>query len=220
MNLAHELRSPLASLRALIDLLAEDYGVMNERDSRLLLQALRRAIVRFQRMVENLIDMGTVQAGRFHVRPIPNMLEKIVQEAISQVELQLQASAHSLQVSLEDDSVIVLADWPRLVQVMVNLLTNASKYSPKGTSILLSSRQVENMVRVDITDHGPGIAPEDQLHLFERFYRVKRAEDDGIGIGLGLALAKAIIEGHGGEIGLESQLGQGTTFWFTLPRVE
>jgi signal transduction histidine kinase/HAMP domain-containing protein len=220
MNVAHELRGPLASLRAFVELLREDYATMTKRDSKLLLQALQRAVVKFQRLVENLIDIGTVQAGQFQVRPLSEALGNIMDEATSQVEALLMASEQHLELEVPDPSIHVLADRPRVVQVLVNLLTNASKYSPEKETIRLSTQQDGDFIRIQVTDHGGGISPDAQIHLFERFYRVKRGDDEGLGIGLGLALSKAIVEAHGGQIGVESQVGAGSTFWFSLPEVK
>jgi len=120
-------------------------------------------------------------------------------------------------LNLEDAGVMVLADEDRVVQVLVNLLTNASKYGPAGQTIQVSSRRLGDFVRVQVQDQGPGIAPEARSHLFERFYRAKRGRKEATGLGLGLALAKAIVEAHGGQIGVESEPGHGAIFWFTLP---
>ncbi len=220
LNVAHELRGPTASVRALIEVLWEDYANISKRDAKLLIGTLQRATVKFQRLVENLIDIGTVQAGQFHVQPQPNELAPIVKEAASQVEALIRSSEQALELDVVDPSIMVLADERRVIQVIVNLLTNASKYSPENQPIALSTRRQGNFVRIEVTDHGPGIPPEAQLRIFERFYRVKRESEEAIGIGLGLALAKAIVEAHGGQIGLESEVGQGSTFWFTLPEVK
>ncbi len=217
LNLAHELRAPIASLRSFIELLREDYASMNKRDAKLLLQALHRAVVKFQRLVENLVDIGRVQAGQFQVRPLPCDLEQLIEEANYQVEPVLHANEQRLEIQIHDPAAMVLADGPRAIQVLVNLLTNASKYGPENQPILLHTCVEGKFIRIQVTDRGQGIAPEDQAHIFERFYRVKRDDDEGMGIGLGLALSKAIVEAHGGQIGVNSQLGQGATFWFTLP---
>ncbi len=216
LNVAHELRGPIASLRSFIELLREDYATMNKRDAKLLLQALQRAVGKFQRLVENLIDIGRIQAGQFQVRPVPSELDQLLEEARDQVELVLKANDQHLEIQIHDPTAIVLADGPRVIQVLVNLLTNASKYSPEDQPILVSTCEEGNFIKIQVIDHGQGIAPEDQARIFERFYRVKREDDEGMGIGLGLALSKAIIEAHGGQIGVDSQLGQGATFWFTL----
>jgi signal transduction histidine kinase len=110
----------------------------------------------------------------------------------------------------------VLANRPYTRQVLTHLLRNASKYSPAGEPIRVRAERTGGHVRVTVEDRGPGIAAEQQAGLFERFYRVRAGYDEP-GIGLGLAIAKGIIEAHGGSIGIESQIGVGTSVWFTLP---
>ncbi|MBI5303138.1 MAG: HAMP domain-containing protein [Chloroflexi bacterium] len=221
MNAAHEFRGPLASLRASIELLAEDYATMSKQDLGVMLRAMQRAVVKFQGLVENLIDVGNIQAGRFRVRTMPVRLSSLIEDALDQMTPLLQGRAQSAQVRLESlAGCIVLADRARITQVLINLLTNASKYGPEGEPITFTAENAESFVTLRVTDRGPGIQPEEQSRLFQRFYRGRRAEEEGIGIGLGLALAREIVQLHGGQIGVESRVGEGTTFWFSLPRVE
>ncbi len=218
MNAAHELRGPLASLRASIELLIEDYATMGKQDLGVMLRTMQRAVVKFQALVENLIDMGNIQAGRFRVRPIPTQLHSLVEDALAQVNPLLRGRSQSVEVKVDCPTVFVSADRPRIVQVLINLLTNASKYGPEGEPITLSAFSNDGFAVIEVTDHGSGIAPEEQQQLFKRFYRGRRAEEEGIGIGLGLALAREIVQAHGGRMDVRSQVGEGTTFWFTLPR--
>jgi signal transduction histidine kinase len=111
----------------------------------------------------------------------------------------------------------VLADKRYARQVLTNLLANASKYSPEQSEIKVMANPNGNMVNISVIDQGPGIPPEQQAGLFERFYRV-RSDTDAPGVGLGLAIAKGIVEAHGGSIGIDSALGSGTSVWFTLPK--
>lgn len=218
LNVAHELRSPLSSLRATIDLLSEEYVSMNRRDLKLMIHAMQRALGRFQNLVENLIDMGSIQAGQFTIRTVNTDLRRMLNETIHMVKPILDGREQPLEVNIDlPEDYLVCIDQPRLIQVMFNLLNNASKYGPEGQPILLSVFRQGGFVVVQVTDKGPGIPPEDQVHLFERFYRSKRIDQEGSGIGLGLALARGIIQAHGGKIGLESRAGKGTTFWFSIP---
>jgi signal transduction histidine kinase len=203
-------------LRTFIELLEEDYATLSTQDAQHLMQALDRAVGRLQSLLDNLMDIGTIRSGQFTVRPLPSQLEGIIEEAVSQVEPLLKASGQPLERH-DRTGLVVMADWQRVVQVLLNLLTNASKYSPENQPITLAVHSENGFVRIQVTDCGPGIAPEDQLHLFERFYRVKGNREGAVGIGLGLALSKAIVESLGGQIGLDTHPGQGTTFWFTLP---
>jgi signal transduction histidine kinase len=221
MNAAHEFRGPLASLRASIELLVEDYATMSKQDLSVMLRSMQRAVVKFQGLVENLIDVGNIQAGHFRVRAVPVRLISLIEDALDQLTPLLQGRSQSVQVqSNEFSNWVVFADRARITQVLINLINNASKYGPEGEPIVISAENDANFVIVRVTDAGPGIQPEEQSRLFQRFYRGRRAEEEGIGIGLGLALAREIVQAHGGQIGVSSQMGTGTTFWFSLPRVE
>ncbi len=212
MNIAHELRAPTTALRTLIDVLLQDYSSASRQEAKLLIQALERAVIRFQSLVENLIDIGNIQGGRFHVRPLPTELDPIIKQATSQVSNQLKANDQTIDLQLPP-GLVVLADPTRIVQVLVNFISNASKYGPESQPIRLEVCPEGNAVRISVSDRGKGIPLQDQPRLFERFYRAK---DEGVGLGLGLALSKAIVEAHGGQIGLASAEGQGSAFWFTL----
>ena len=221
MNAAHELRGPLASLRASIELLVEDYAVMPKQEMAVMLRTLQRAIVKFQGLVENIVDIGNIQAGRFRVRPTPTRLDNLVADVMTQISPLLTGRAQRVQVRIECPvPCMVSADRPRIVQVLINLITNASKYGPEGESIDLHAFPKDEFIIIEVTDRGPGIPPEEQAHLFQRFYRGRRAEEEGIGIGLGLALAREIVTAHGGQMDVQSKVGEGTTFWFSLPKAE
>jgi signal transduction histidine kinase len=217
VNAAHELRGPLAALRASVEALIEEQSTVSKQELNFMLRNMQRAVVRFQGFAENLIDMGNVLAGRFMVRPVPSPLDDILDAATGQVAPLLEVREQSLEVkNLCSQGGSVFADPARIIQVLVNLLNNASKYGPEGGPIVLSISADQRMVIVRVIDRGPGIALDEQPHLFQRFYRGKRVALDGAGLGLGLALTKEIVEAHGGEIGIESQIGEGTTVWFSL----
>jgi signal transduction histidine kinase len=129
-------------------------------------------------------------------------------------------SHRTIVLSLELDQLLVTADAGRIEQVLGNYLSNALKYSPEGTSVSVSLSACSERVRVAVMDQGPGLPPEEQQRIWERFRRVagmKTLDGSGVGLGLGLYICKTIIELHGGEVGVESCVGDGSTFWFTLP---
>lgn len=220
LSVAHELEGPLASWRASVELLLEDYGEMTRTELGLMLRTLQKTAIRFQGLVEALVDIGKLEAGKFRIQPTPVSYERLIKDSISQIEPVLQRKGQNLRV--ETDAVAlkrVMADRTRIGQVIINLVRNASKYSPDGEPILVTTRTEAGRLFFQVTDRGSGIDPEEQEHIFERYYRSKRVEEDGAGIGLGLALAKAIIQAHGGEIGVTSELGKGATFWFSLAEI-
>ncbi len=217
VNAAHEFRGPLAALRTSVEVLIDDQSTLSKQELNFMLRNMQRAVVRFQGFAENLIDMGNIIAGRFMVRPLPCRFREILELAIGQVKSQLEAREQTLDVRMHcPKDCGVFADRARIVQVLVNLIGNASKYGPDRESIVVSISADKRFMIVEITDRGPGVPPDEQDRLFQRFYRGKRAMFEGTGLGLGLALAKEIVEAHGGQIGLKSQMGAGTTLWFSL----
>lgn len=220
LNVAHELEGPLASWRASLDLLMEDYATISTRDLGVMLRTLQRTAVKFQGLVETLIDIGKMQSGRFIVRPSMGRFNQLILDSLGQIEPLLKTRGQQLELNLDSTpGCVVMADRTRMIQVVVNLLKNASKYAPEDQPVGLRAYQEGAFVFLEVTDHGPGIPPEEQSQLFKRFYRAKRVEDEGAGIGIGLALVKGIVEAHGGQVGVRSRLGEGATFWFSLPGI-
>jgi signal transduction histidine kinase len=136
-------------------------------------------------------------------------------------EIQLQTASHRLVVDFPDDFPLLMCDPRRLRQVLRNILDNAVKYSPDGGLIVMRGEVRQADVVVSVADQGVGIAPEDLIPLFDKYFRVQRTTGDHVpGTGLGLPITRAIVEAHAGRIWAESKLGQGTTFYFSLPRDE
>ncbi len=218
LNLAHELRSPLASLRAYIDLIAEDHAMMPKHDLGVMLRTLQRVVIKFQGLTENLIDIGSLQTGQFTVRPVPTPIGPLIEDSVDQTQQLLHSTGQRLDLQVEDAQALVWADRPRITQVVVNLLNNAHKYSPENSVITLATWQADERLFVAVTDHGGGIEPEEQPLIFARYFRGKRAEQEGMGIGVGLALVRGIVQAHEGQVSVKSVPGE-TTFSFSLPAV-
>jgi two-component system phosphate regulon sensor histidine kinase PhoR len=217
-NIAHEFRTPLASLVASTEMLSTEHQEMSVVEIDHLLRSLHRSIRRLESLVNNILDEASLRAGRFQVYPEPVELGDIIDEAVFFIQPMLDQRQQRLDVYLADDIGAVRADEQRIAQVLVNLLDNASKYGPEGQTVALRAVAESAHVTVSIQDHGTGIAPGQQAALFQRYSRLAKPGPSSSGTGLGLAIAKAIVERHGGEIGLESQEGEGTRVWFTLPR--
>lgn len=217
-HVSHELRAPLAKFRASLELFAEAFDERNWEQVRSLLDNMKRSMFQFQFFVENLIDIGNFQAGRFRVHRIKTEYSRIIGSALDQFDPMLHSRWKEIELELNLPSPCpVMADPTRVMQVITNLLINAIKYGGEGKPIVLAALVEDGRVVTKVTDFGPGIAPEEIDKIFQRFYRGKRVESEGLGIGLGLAIAREIIEQHGGQIAVSSQLGVGTTFWFSLP---
>lgn len=213
-DVAHELRGPLGVLEGALEILAGDYGDLPVEDFSRLTGSARRTAGRLRTLMEDLLSAGSIQAGRFQVAPTATPLAAIVGEAADAVAPTLAEREQQLELRVPD--LAVEADARYIRQVLTNLILNASKYGPPGGQILVSAVVAAGGVRVSVEDRGPGIPPERQVGLFERYYRVRPSGGDDSGIGLGLAIAKGIVEAHGGRIGVDSEPGRGTTVWFTL----
>ncbi|PYO99295.1 MAG: hypothetical protein DMD61_07665 [Gemmatimonadetes bacterium] len=152
----------------------------------------------------------------------PLDLRTVLREAADSVRAQLEARKHQLAIEPLRDRVVIQADRGRLRQVLLNLLSNAIKFTPDGGRIALSARLEDaGRVHIAVSDSGIGIAPEDQGKLFQEFVQLDASASRRYeGTGLGLALSKRLVELHGGTIGVESELGKGSTFWFTLPQAD
>jgi signal transduction histidine kinase len=175
-----------------------------------------REVDRLINLVKDWLDVQVIEAGKLqlHCRQV------YIGDVLLQCSEAVQAVANrkGIEIEADDSDIQVLADSERLTQVLVNLVSNAIQYSPSGSRVIMSARQIDSMCRVSVIDTGPGISRDKQEQIFERY---KRAIDDGgsnkRGAGLGLAICKDIIESHGGTIGVESELGRGSTFWFDVP---
>jgi len=212
---SHDLRLPLTVVQGHAQLLQEDVETLHLQETMLpSIAAILRAAQRMNGMIQDLIDSARAETGELQLQCelvdlrayLPNYLER----------MRTAIEVDRLHLALPDDLPPVSADYARLERIITNLLTNALKYSAPDTPVIIRAQREDASVVVSVTDHGRGIAPEDISHLFERYYRVNR-DHDTEGIGLGLYITKRMVEAHGGRIWVESEVGQGSTFTFTLP---
>jgi phosphoserine phosphatase RsbU/P len=180
--------------------------------------AIRQLVQQMQRLRQDLLDAVSIEAGRLSMHLEPQPVPEILAQAIEAVYELCQEKRLSLTAEAHDDLPWVRADRHRLLQALSNLLGNAVKFTAPGGAVTLRSERDEHAVRFEGQDTGPGIAPEKLPHVFDRFWR-GGGEESG-GAGLGLAISKGIVEAHGGEIGVESRLGEGSTFYFTIPAAD
>jgi signal transduction histidine kinase len=215
-SVAHELRGPLAILDTALELLTSEGDSMSADERDHLVQSAGRTVTRLTGLMEDMLSAGAIQSGRFVVRAQPVELAPIIDDAIEATGLALESRNQRVETDPIDRRVLVQADRRYARQVLMNLLTNASKYSPDGKAIRVSATVAGGEATIAVIDHGHGIPVEEQAGLFDRFYRVRPGNEEP-GIGLGLAIAKGIVDAHGGRIGLQSEPGGGTVVWFTLP---
>jgi two-component system sensor histidine kinase VicK len=218
-NAAHELRGPLTALENSLEILSVEYGELSTDDFDRLMSSSRRTAHRLRSLLEELLSAGSIQSGRFLVRPGPVELTVVVDDTCEAVEGMLTARHQSLERELPSGPLLLVVDRMYLRQAITNLLSNASRHSPEGEVIRLVAAETGGTLKITVEDRGPGIPLDRQGGLFSRFYLASR-ESEPRGIGLGLAIAKAIVEAHGGQIGVDSRVGVGTRVWITLPLAE
>ena len=218
-NMAHDLRTPLTSIRGYLELLLDgDLGPL-PLEQRQALAVIEQHARNLEQLVNDYLDLSRLEAGVLPLRKEPFDLRVAVDEARLAVQRSFDAKEISLGVHLPSDPVMVEGDQQRIVQVLQNLLNNAEKYTPPGGSVMVTVTDGPQWAQVDVTDTGVGIPEEEQSRVFSRFYRGSAAAKSGIpGTGLGLPIAKSLVELHGGKLWLKSAPGQGSTFSFQLPK--
>lgn len=218
-NVSHELRTPLASIKGysetLLDGSVEDVTTRKE-----FLRIIDRHATRMSRLIEDLLTLSKLESHQMTLESAPVDVREIITSTVKGFEKQARDKGLKLTSSAPEDLPAVLGDRDRLEQVAVNLLDNAIKYTPPGGSVAVSAVKAGSSVRVDVSDTGIGIPPEDLGRIFERFYRVDKARSRELGgTGLGLAIVKHIIQVHNGKLHVESVPGKGSTFSFALKAV-
>lgn len=217
-TVSHELRTPLTSIKGYVDLILDgSAGEISEIQEEFL-RIVKENSDRLVELINEMLDISRIESGRVHLKVDPLNVAESVRGAVDTFRAVLAQSGRSLTVSVPKNLPQIAADRDRVGQVLVNLISNALKYSPGGGEVIVSARRDGDSVVISVTDQGLGITREDQKRLFTKFYRVDSAMTREIGgTGLGLSICKTIIELLGGSIGVKSKSGRGSTFWFSLP---
>ncbi len=218
LQVAHELRTPIAALTASLDLLHQDAATMPRDELERMLGTLRRSGLRLEHLVENLLDAGSIEAGTFQLRTAATTIRQALREALEFVQPLMDSRSQRLVPRIAAGADRVIADPRRTAQVLSNLIANASKYSPESTSITVTTAAVEGSIEVTVTDEGPGIPEDERARLFQPFFRSREVREAAGGVGLGLTICRAIVQGQGGDIRIESARGRGTSVHFTIPK--
>jgi signal transduction histidine kinase len=211
---SHDLRNPLNLVLTSGSFLLET-AVELRPEQREQLRMIHRASEQMNRLIEDLLQVSGIEAGHLPVDPQPVVVEPLVREACSLLQHAAEAKRIVLGCEVEEALPRVQADRDRILQVFGNLIGNAIKFTPEDGTVRVRAERGEAEVRFRVTDSGPGIGPEDIDYVFDRFWQARRARAGGAG--LGLAIARGIIVAHGGEMWVESEVGCGSTFVFTLP---
>jgi PAS domain S-box-containing protein len=217
-NVAHEFKTPLSATAASVELLLDQAPDLSPAELEELLASLHLGVLGLQTLIDNLLEGASIEAGQFRVHMRPAHLDEIIADALQTIQPLLDKHGQRLVVELPAAIPVVHADPRRTVQVLVNLLSNASRYGPDDAEIEVSAALSGEWVRVTVADSGPGIPPEYRPSLFRRFvYPGLENHRAQVGAGLGLSIVKAVIEAHGGKVGVDDHEGGGAVFWFTLP---
>ncbi len=216
---SHDLRTPLTALQGTLALVRKGtYGSLSEQGQARIINA-EKNVLRLINLINELLELEKLEAGKLTMQLGNCRIASVISRSVESV----QAVAEQAGIELDacECKAIVYADEDKLIQVLVNLLSNAIKFSPNGAKVEISAGEDEQAVEVSVADHGRGIPERLQESVFQKFKQVELADErQKGGTGLGLAICKAIVEQHGGKIGVDSQEGKGSRFWFRLPKVK
>ena len=218
---SHDLRTPLAAVLALIEAVAD--GVVDPETEARYLRSSRGELINLGQLVDDLFELVQIDAGVLRVNLESASLRDLISDTLASFRPQAEERGVRLVGDVSTDVDPVLMDLPRLQRVLHNLISNALRHTPAGGTISLRTEIRGEMVRVDVVDTGEGIEPEDLSRIFERSFRGEESRarseiEDAPRAGLGLAISRGLVEAHGGTIGVESEIGAGTRFYFTLRR--
>ena len=207
---SHELKTPLTTISGYIQLAEREPSMANE-----FLPRIRKQVDRLTAIISDLLDISKIHAGKLELNFSKTNLTNTIQESVDTVR-NLSAN-HPIKIEAPAEDIIVIADSQKIGQVLINILTNAIKYSPGGGDIVVSAMLIADRARIGIRDSGVGIAKAEQEKIFSQFYRVQRKGESTEGLGIGLYISKEIMEGHHGAIWVESEEGKGSTFFIEFP---
>ena len=217
-NVSHELRTPLTTIKSYTETLLEGALESKETAGRFL-SVINDEADRMARLVKDLLTLSQFDYQAQQMVKGPTLLDELILDVADKLAVSAKRRGLRFRTDYPEDVPAVLGNSDKVEQVLVNIISNAVKYTNEGSDILVSLKVLPDFVYVSVRDQGPGIPLEDQDRIFERFYRVDKARARELGgTGLGLSIAKQIVEAHGGKIGINSQPGQGTEIYFTLPR--
>jgi two-component system phosphate regulon sensor histidine kinase PhoR len=214
-NVSHELRTPLAGIRAAAETLQE--GAIDDRPAALeFLGHIQRETDRMTQMVEELLELSRIESGAAPLHFAQMDAAALVRDTARRFGQQAERAGLSLRADVGETPLSIIGDAERLERAIGNLVANAIKFTPAGGTVNMSARAAEGGVEIAVSDTGPGIEPEEQSRVFERFYKTDRGRGSG-GTGLGLAIVKHIVQAHEGTVALESRPGRGSKFTILLP---
>jgi signal transduction histidine kinase len=216
--ISHELQQPAAAIKGYVDTILSKYATVLNSSASEVLNLTNVNSDRLSKLLDDLLDISRIEEGSLRIKMVDISLRPIISEVLSNLLLDAQNKRISL-VQKGTEEIAAKADIDRLKEILTNLVGNAIKYTPEGGKVVVEAQKTEGFAKISVSDNGVGISEEDKKHLFEKFYRVESEKTTSVkGSGLGLFIAKQLVEKMGGKIGVESTIGQGTVFFFSLPR--
>jgi two-component system phosphate regulon sensor histidine kinase PhoR len=218
-NVSHELRTPISSIKGYAETLLE--GALNDKNNaREFVNIIYQDSNRLASLINDLLDLSKIESGKMKMLFKLFKPELLIKKAATIIENQAKAKSIEIKLDVSGSLPEVKVDESRFLQIMINLLDNAVKYSPEGGKVIICAKAKEGYLQIDISDTGIGISESDLPRIFERFYRVDKARSRELGgTGLGLSIVKHIVQAHGGQVWVKSESGHGSTFSFTIPLV-
>ena len=217
-NITHEFRTPLTALSASIEILTEEIDDLTPSETHELLNSIHLSTLNLENLIENLLEGSSIETGRFHVRPHPSDLRLVINTACETMTPLLLKYGQSIDVNLPKELPLVLIDSRRINQVLLNMISNASKYGPSDEQISINVVLMDKFIEISIGDHGEGVPEEYQNKIFSGYVLTHNGSGRmQKGSGLGLSVSQAIIKAHGGEVGVRNRNDGGAEFWFTVP---
>lgn len=220
-NVSHELRTPLTSIKGAVELLLTGAEGPISDSQKEFLTIVKNNSVRLIKLISDLLDLSKIESGKIEMEINRARLGKIITDAITEIKMLSVNKGIDLVFRNGENPAEILCDENRIRQVLINLMGNAIKFTPQGGTITVTLEETEEWLKTNVTDTGTGIAKENFSKLFEKFQQLDSSSTRPAGgTGLGLAISKSIVEAHKGKVWLESKLGQGSTFSFTLPKMK
>ncbi len=211
---SHEIKNPVTSLKASLQLLERAHSRLPEESRTKLISQSLRSLENLSRLIHDLLDASRMEQGQLRMQKSAVSIDEIFDDCCSHIA----RSSRQRLIFEGEKHLIVNADGQQIGQVLSNLISNAIKYAPDSAEIIVNVSQIKgDQIKICVKDSGPGIPPEKLNHLFDRYYRTNYEGQKYTGLGLGLYISAEIVKNHDGEIGVESEVDKGSTFWFTLP---
>jgi signal transduction histidine kinase len=218
-NVSHELKTPLTAIEGLADNMLDGVtGPMTTKQANYM-SGIKQSTERLERLINDLLDLSVIEAGKTQLRPSHFSLPALLHEVVNTLKPVAQEKRIALEVASGNGESVACADRDKITQVLNNLIGNAIKFTPDRGRVAIHFESLNDAwLQVAVTDTGPGVAPAEAGRIFDEFYQIRRPGDEkSKGVGLGLAISKKLVEMHGGRIEVESQVGRGSNFSFTVP---